>query len=84
MQSLKGILTILAVQFQFFVGAGENLDENGKEIVDPDAAPFDLALLVNCNHTIISRGTFSMWAAMLAGGEYYTEYGAIVPTYLQG
>ena len=32
---------------------------------------------------IFSRGTFSMWAAMLCGGEYYTEYGTIVPTHLQ-
>ena len=28
--------------FQFFVGAGENLDEAGLEKVDPDAAAFDL------------------------------------------
>jgi hypothetical protein len=40
---------------QFFVGAGENLDENGVETVDPDAATFDLALLSSCNHTIITR-----------------------------
>ena len=63
----------------FFAGAGENLDEKGVEVVDPDAASYDLALLANCNHTIITRGTFTMWAALLSGGEYYTEYGAIVP-----
>ena len=28
----------------------------------------DLALLANCNHTIMSFGTFGMWGAMLAGG----------------
>merc|ERR1712062_156743 len=44
----------------------------------------DLALLINCNHTIVSRGTFSLWVAHLAGGEYYTEYGAIVPPHLRG
>jgi Glycosyl transferase family 11 len=34
---------------------------------------------MSCNHTIITRGTFTMWAAVLAGGEYYTEYGTIIP-----
>ena len=63
-----------------FIGAGQNLDkETEKEIVDPDAAAYDLALMVNSNHTIITRGTYTMWCAMLAGGEYYTEYGAIMP-----
>ena len=62
------------------LGAGQNLDEKTrKEVVDPDAAAFDLALLVNCNHTIITRGTYTMWIAMLAGGEYYSEYGVIMP-----
>lgn len=28
----------------------------------------DLALLANCNHTIMSFGTFGLWGAMLAGG----------------
>ena len=39
----------------------------------------DLALLVNCNHTILSHGSYGHWAAYLAGGELYTEYGAIIP-----
>jgi hypothetical protein len=38
------------------------------------------ALLMSCNHTVITRGTYSMWAGVLAGGEYYTEYGTIVPS----
>jgi hypothetical protein len=50
---------------------------------DIDKAVYDLALLTSCNHTIISRGTYSMWVALLAGGEYYTEYGSIVPPHLQ-
>ena len=29
----------------------------------------DLALLAACNHSIISYGTFGMWAAIFAGGE---------------
>eukprot|EP00095_Tigriopus_kingsejongensis_P007597 maker-scaffold417_size177606-snap-gene-0.46 protein:Tk07597 transcript:maker-scaffold417_size177606-snap-gene-0.46-mRNA-1 annotation:"galactoside 2-alpha-l-fucosyltransferase 2" len=55
----------------FFVGNG-----------DPDeelAIGTDLALLAACNATILSRGTFSIWAAILSGGEYYTEFGTIVP-----
>ena len=62
------------------LGAGQNLDnETGKDLVDPDAAAYDLALLVNCNHTIVTRGTYTMWIALLAGGEYYTEFGPIMP-----
>jgi len=33
----------------------------------------DLALLAACNHSIISYGTFGMWAAILAGGEVVTS-----------
>ena len=63
-----------------FIGAGQNLEkETQKEIVDPEASVYDFALLVNCNHTIITRGTYSMWIALLAGGEYYSEYGPIMP-----
>ena len=75
-----GIKTFKDVKDLHFIGAGQNLDETtGKEIADPDAAAYDLALMVNCNHTIITRGTYTMWAAMLAGGEYYSEYGVIMP-----
>jgi hypothetical protein len=63
-----------------FLGIGQNLDEETqKEIGDPDAAAYDFALLVNCNHTITTRGTYSMWISLLTGGEYYSEYGPIVP-----
>ena len=51
---------------------------------DLSKAAYDLALLSSCNHTVVSRGTYSMWIAMIATGEYYTEYGAIVPPDLQG
>ena len=39
----------------------------------------DFALLSSCNHTIITHGSLGLWAAFLAGGEIYTEYGAIIP-----
>ena len=37
------------------------------------------ALLATCNHTILTHGTFGHWASYLNGGEFYSEYGAIVP-----
>ena len=43
----------------------------------------DLAVLAACSHTVITWGTFSMWAALLAGGEYFGPYGPIVPAHLQ-
>ena len=39
----------------------------------------DLALLAACNHMIVSHGSFGQWASYFAGGEIYTEYGAISP-----
>ena len=55
----------------YFVGIGDNSDD--------ESIGYDLALLARSNHTIVSRGSFSMWAALLCGGEYYMEYGPIVP-----
>jgi len=54
----------------FFVGKGNE---------EEDSVAFDFTTMVQSNHTIISRGTFSSWSAVLNGGEYYGEYGAIVP-----
>ena len=55
----------------FFLGCGDgqNIDCIGK----------DLALLGSCNHTITTHGTYGHWAAFLAGGEVYTEFGPIIP-----
>ena len=40
------------------------------EAADPVlAAGEDLALLAACDHTILTRGTFSSWAARLCGGK---------------
>ena len=49
----------------------------GKE--HPEAIGYDLALMANTDHMIISRGSFSSWCAILSGGEYFTEWGLIVP-----
>ena len=55
----------------FFVGSGDNSDD--------ESIGYDLAILARSNHSIVTRGTFSMWSALLAGGEYYGPYGPIVP-----
>lgn len=55
----------------FFMGCG-----NGEEV---ECIAKDLSLLSKCNHTITTHGTFGHWASYLAGGEIYTEYGAIIP-----
>ena len=59
----------------FFVGNGNT--------EDPKSIGYDLALLGSCNHTVITWGSFSMWAALFSGGEYYTQYGVIVPKQIQ-
>ena len=46
---------------------------------NPECIGRDFALLSSCNHTIVTHGSFGHWAAFLAGGEIYTEYGAIIP-----
>lgn len=45
----------------------------------PEEAPsaaHDLAILANCNHTVITYGTFGFWGAYLAGGEvlYFDKF----------
>ena len=49
---------------------------NGKE--ENDAIGYDMAIMANSDSTIISRGSFSSWCAILCGGEYHGEYGPIV------
>ena len=55
----------------YFVGCGTTNDLS--------CVGQDFAFLASCNHTIISHGTFGQWAGYLAGGEMYTEYGALNP-----
>lgn len=40
----------------------------------------DLALLTQCNHTVLSYGTFSMWAGILAGGYRVFPYMVLEPS----
>ena len=62
----------------YFVGAGISNDSTLEE--QQEDAATDFALLCSCNHTIITNGLFSHWGAKWTGGEYYTEYGSIVPS----
>ena len=41
-----------------------------------NSAEVDLAVLARCQHTIMSAGTYSFWAAYLAGGTatYYSQH----------
>ena len=56
-----------------------NLGDAGSDvIIDPvpsGAASEDFALLVSCHHVIMSRGSFGLWAAILAGGRIRMEEG---------
>ena len=64
----------------YFEGAGEA--DRGQESHSPDgetlltskSSSADFALLASCNHTISTRGTFTIWAGRYAGGEVFTEF----------
>ena len=67
----------------YFAGMGEDdkgknaeeLDPNGKSKIRlSDKASTDFALLASCNHTIASRGTYTIWASRFAGGDVFTEF----------
>ena len=51
---------------------------------DPGSVAFDLALLAGCNHTIITHGSFSVWAGILAGGMTYTQDGVLEGNLITG
>ena len=56
---------------------GKNVFFIGEE--SEEMAPFDLALLANCNHTIQSYGSYTYYAGFFAGGykilpEHFKEY----------
>lgn len=44
-----------------------------EKALTPKSSSLDFALLASCNHTIGSRGTFSIWVARFAGGQVITE-----------
>ena len=52
----------------------ENIDTSRGDVIfagdgQEDAPVKDFALLTQCNHTIMTSGTFGFWAAYLAGGD---------------
>ena len=61
-------MVIVLVQVAF-LGHRRVLElDTGHPLATADDIGDDLALLAACNHTILSYGTFGMWAALLAGG----------------
>ena len=68
----------------YFIGNGynERLDKNdtsstqfnSEETLTPISSSLDFALLASCNHTIASRGTFTIFASRYAGGHIITEH----------
>ena len=61
----------------YFIGNGynEGLDKENEETkLTPRSSSLDFALLATCNHTIASRGTFTIFASRYAGGHIITEY----------
>jgi len=38
----------------------------------------DMAVLARCNHSVMSQGNYGSWAAFLAGGDLYTQYGPVI------
>lgn len=58
------------------LGSSPGLVLAGSQDHDTDTrVGHDLALLANCNHTIISSGVYGLWGSFLAGGDTHTEYG---------
>ena len=68
---LWGKTELQGVKDLHFLGLGQNGSKT--EGVDSNTAAHDLLLLTKCNYTILSRGTFSLWAAFLNGGGFYIE-----------
>ena len=66
---LWGKTELKGVKDLHFLGLGQNGSKT--EGVDSNTAAHDLLLLTKCNYTILSRGTFSLWAAFLNGGGFY-------------
>ncbi|XP_041356182.1 galactoside alpha-(1,2)-fucosyltransferase 2-like [Gigantopelta aegis] len=67
-----------------FVACSDDMSWTRNNIVGNDVVHFsrnietDMAVLANCQHSIISTGSFGWWAAWLAGGEtiYYSNFPA--------
>ena len=56
------------------LGNGHNTDAPKEKELTPRSSSLDFALLSLCNHTIATRGTFSMWVSRFAGGKVLTEF----------
>ena len=81
----KDNLSHLSKNDIYFIGNGynETLDKkdpslqrqlNSRETLTPRSSSLDFALLATCNHTIASRGTYTIFASRYAGGHIITEF----------
>ena len=78
----KQNLAHLSKKDLYFIGHGysEPLEDENKTNMSkereltPTSSSLDFALLASCNHTIGSRGTFSIWVSRFSGGQVITEH----------
>ena len=80
----KDNLSHLSKNDIYFIGNGYNeiIDTNGtspsqfnsQNTLTPRSSSLDFALLATCNHTIASRGTYTIFASRYAGGHIITEF----------
>ena len=85
----KEHLSHLSKKDIYFIGHGENEDVEDINKSDRDneltskSSSLDFALLSSCNHTIGSRGTFTIYASRFAGGKTMTEFSTELQQYLE-
>lgn len=63
------IYIILGNDYEWNNKSSQNVTDNHVVVMKPESAGADLCILSKCNHTIISAGSYSWWAAYLAGGK---------------
>ena len=52
-----------------------SVDYLKKNVLKEDYKGFDLCLLASSDHTVITYGTFGVWAALLSGGDVIAAKG---------
>ena len=60
----------------------ENLEEENLTYTNNtdsvEGTGMDLALLVACNHSVVSHGTFGFWGAVLSGGDVIAPHNYVI------
>uniref|UniRef100_A0A0M3HPN1 L-Fucosyltransferase n=1 Tax=Ascaris lumbricoides TaxID=6252 RepID=A0A0M3HPN1_ASCLU len=76
-EKYNNVVFIIASDNQAWVNANIDVTRRGEVyVLNSRHREVDLAALAFCNHTIMSTGTFSWWAAYLANGDtvYYGDW----------